>query len=206
MRELCLENFDGEVWLDVADYAGVFQVSNLGRFKRLASNTLKWNKSKLGKPFLHNTKVTEKIFKQQTDRRGYLRVKTQVDGDTVNFIVHREVAKVFLPNPENKRCVNHKDGVKCNNKLSNLEWVTDQENLVHSYVTGLHKAKTGEESIRFSGAVDAYDKETNEFICRMYGNIDMKTKGFDFRLVSAVLKGKRKSHNGCTFIKIKLGD
>jgi hypothetical protein len=101
MRELSLENFNDEVWIDVLEYEGVFQVSNMGRFKRLASNTLKWNKSKLGKTFLHNTKVCEKILKQQKDKRGYLRIKTQVNGKIVNFIVHREIAKVFIPNPEN---------------------------------------------------------------------------------------------------------
>lgn len=194
-----------EEWRSVKGYERHLQISSFGRIKRLASNTLKLNRSKLGKVFWHNTKVKEKILKQQKDRRGYHRVKTQVNGKVVNFIIHREVAKVFIPNPENKPCVNHIDGVKSNNNVPNLEWVTNQENIVHSYAIGLHKAKIGEEAGRFSGAVEAYTKDTNQFVCTMYGNLDMAANGFDYRLVSAVLKGKRKSHNGCIFIKLNLG-
>lgn len=206
MRELSLEDFEGEEWRGVTGYEDALQVSNYGRIKRLASNVLKWNKSKLGKPFLHNTKVEEKILKQQIDRCGYSNIRTQIKGIRFSSKVHRLVMTAFVPNNENKRCINHKDGVKSNNMLSNLEWVTDSENILHAIKNGLLKVKTGENAHRFSGAVDAYNKDTNEFVCRMFGNLDMKDKGFDFRLISAVLKGKRKSHNGCYFIKIEVGE
>lgn len=61
------------------------------------------------------------------------------DGVTKNLYVHKVIAEAFLPNPENKPCVNHKDGVKLNNRLDNLEWVTYSENTRHAYEIGLLK-------------------------------------------------------------------
>ena len=61
----------------------------------------------------------------------------KVDGKTVK--VHRLVAKSYIPNPQNKPEVNHKDGNKQNNHVSNLEWVTSSENGLHSYKLGLSK-------------------------------------------------------------------
>ena len=59
------------------------------------------------------------------------------------FSIHREVAKAFIPNPENKPQVNHIDGNKQNNDVSNLEWVTNSENQLHAYQLGLNKAVKG---------------------------------------------------------------
>ena len=66
------------------------------------------------------------------------------DGKDVDAFVHRLVAMTYLPNPENKPTVNHKDGVKLNNNLSNLEWATHQENVQHAFDTGLTVAQRGE--------------------------------------------------------------
>ena len=189
-----------EIWVGIKPYEKHLQVSNLGNVKRLPSNTLKWNYSKLGKPFLHNTRVTEKILKQSILRTGYKNVRSQVEGERVNIITHIEVAKAFVPNPENKPCVNHKDADKTNNNSENLEWATYEENSTHYHENKTHDT-FGSIAKAFTGSVDAYNYQTDEFVCRMFGNKDMKSKGFDFRLVSAVLKGKRNSHNNCYFVK-----
>ena len=81
----------------------------------------------------------EKILKPEIIKGGYLRVVLMKDSKYKHFSVHRIVAQLFIPNPENKPEVNHKDGNKQNNFVENLEWVTSKENIIHSYKTGLNK-------------------------------------------------------------------
>lgn len=71
---------------------------------------------------------------------------TDDDGNRRMKSVHRLVAEAFIPNPENKRTVNHKDGDKHNNVLSNLEWATYQENSQHAHNTGLNPKQSGEKN------------------------------------------------------------
>ena len=73
-----------------------------------------------------------------TNRDNYLDVSISFeDGTRKSFYVHRLVAMVYIPNPDNKPFVNHKDGNKHNNSVANLEWVTAQENTLHAVATGL---------------------------------------------------------------------
>ena len=76
----------------------------------------------------------DKILKPTTTYGGYLRLSLYTEPKVrASFLVHRLVAEVFIPNPENKESVNHKDGNKINNNLSNLEWATCGENVRHRY-------------------------------------------------------------------------
>ena len=75
---------------------------------------------------------------KQCYMRGYCRVKLYKNAQPKVFSVHRLVADAFLPNAQNKSQVNHKDGNKGNNTVSNLEWVTQSENQIHAYRTGLN--------------------------------------------------------------------
>ena len=71
------------------------------------------------------------------DRRGYRTVTLHLGRKMKTFLLHRLVAITFIPNPENKPQVNHKDGNKDNNAISNLEWATCKENIDHAIATGL---------------------------------------------------------------------
>lgn len=77
------------------------------------------------------TRSGKKIVKQ-TLSKGYYRINVKVGETHTSKAVHRLVAQAYIPNPENKPCVNHKDGVKTNNAASNLEWCTHAENTRHA--------------------------------------------------------------------------
>ncbi len=71
-------------------------------------------------------------------KAGYLRVALTKDGRTKLVYIHRVVAQTYITNPDNKPMVNHIDGVKTNNRVENLEWVTGQENHDHAATLGLY--------------------------------------------------------------------
>ena len=80
-----------------------------------------------------------RIVKHQISKNGYVRVELWADGVGKKYLLHRLLAQTFIPNPSDKPQVNHIDGDKLNNSLSNLEWVTQSENQKHAYSTGLQQ-------------------------------------------------------------------
>lgn len=81
------------------------------------------------------SKRANKLLVQKENDAGYLSIKIPIDGKNTDFYVHRLVAEIFIPNPDNKKYVNHKNSIKTDNKVLNLEWVTNQENINHAYAT-----------------------------------------------------------------------
>lgn len=109
-----------EEWRDIKEYEGFYQVSNLGRVRSI-------DRLALNKYGVRNKPLKGKILAQRT-KDGYKIVHLSVDGVDKNEQVHRLVAKAFIPNPNNLPCVNHKDEVKSNNVVTNLEWCTIEYN------------------------------------------------------------------------------
>lgn len=105
-----------EIWKDVAGYEGLYQVSNMGRVKALA-------KTRYGLTVTTKARrYPERILKIHVDRAGYCQVQLWRDGVGKMHGLHRLVAQMFIQNPKNLPCVNHKDEIKANNVASNLEW------------------------------------------------------------------------------------
>ena len=109
-----------EEWRDIVGYEGLYQVSNLGRIKSLKRVVIRKN----GKPHA----VPERIRVCTLDNKGYRLVKLHKYGVKTTCKVHRLVAASFIANPHNKEQVDHIDGNKSNNSVTNLRWCTNKEN------------------------------------------------------------------------------
>lgn len=129
-----IPSLEGEEWRDVVGYEGRYMVSNIGRVKSVGHTTI----DKRGIPrYLPSKLKSQIICKNIRHAYPYLTLCDK-DGVSKRARVHRLVAEAFIPNPDNLPQVNHKDGCKWNNHVSNLEWVTIRDNLIHSFRTGLH--------------------------------------------------------------------
>lgn len=139
---------------------------------------------------------------KQQNHKGYLRITLSKENSIKTFSVHRLVALMFIPNPENKPEVNHKWGVKTDNKASELEWNTTSENMKHAYKTGLQKTSEKQrEKAKIVGKNKAikviqYDLENN-FI-RIFASATEVERQFKIahNSISACCRGKRKTAGG----------
>lgn len=115
-------------WRDIVGYEAVYMISDCGEVL-----SLKREKAKL------------RILKFGYDRKGYRQVSLCMNSIRKQKQVHRLVAEAFLFKENNSLQVNHKDGIKTNNKIDNLEWVTGSENIKHAFRLGL-KSQRGEKN------------------------------------------------------------
>lgn len=121
-----------EIWRDIVDYEGLYQVSNLGRVRSL-DRYVKTTPNGIETTRLHKGKIlTPKINR-------YAQVALSKNGVPSYHYIHRLVAIAFIPNPDNKPEVNHINGLeKLNNCVDNLEWATRKENEQHKHANGLY--------------------------------------------------------------------
>ena len=203
-QNLELDNFPKEEWKDVENYEGLYQVSNLGRVKSLKDN---------------NGKPREKIMKQGKTKNGYLRIMLCKNGKRERFLVHRLVANAFIPNPNNFKCVNHKDEDKTNNCVNNLEWCTYQYNNTYGtcqqrrventdwkvkVANTDYKAITAKMDYKEIGRKVAeklsrqvYQYSLDGILVAIWKSIrECGRNGFNFGAVAACCRGEAKTHKG----------
>lgn len=123
-----IEDLENEIWKDIKGFEGKYQISNFGRVKSLERQIT---------PTAPNQKYKRcrtRILKTCVGAHGYFHVG--LSGR--KYCIHRLLAETFIENPNNLECVNHKDGNKLNNSLSNLEWCSYSYNNIHAFKFGLH--------------------------------------------------------------------
>ena len=174
-----------EIWKDIEGYEGLYQVSDLGRIRNFQN----------------------KIMKQHKNHKGYLIIQLSKEGRRKTLIVHRLVAKAFIPNKNNKEQINHINCNKADNNIENLEWVTTKENVVHAFK---HKLKTKEGSVKLLGkyakkgeenpkSKKVFQFDKNKKLIFVYGSVreaERKTKIYASYISQCCLK-KKEQAGGC---------
>jgi len=167
-----------EKWKDIENYEGLYQISNLGRVRRTDNG-----KERLLKPFLI---------------KGYYVVRLSKKGIAKNKSMHRLIAKAFIPNEKKYNIVDHINGIKTDNRIENLEWVTAKENTIRAWKKGLchqyYKGKFGKEHIKSKKILQIKD---NKIINEYFGSYEAERKtGIWHSSINECCKNKRKTAGG----------
>lgn len=179
-----------EEWKPIDGYVNQYFISSFGRVKSLGYNN-----------------HPEAIKAQRYPENGYLLVSLWKGNKEKKALVHRLVALAFIKNPENKKTVNHKKGIKTDNRYHQLEWATQGENARHSYKELGRKAvllgKTGKEN-RFSKPVNQYS--IDGILIGMHDSITIAAEkiGTSKRNICHALLGNQKTAGGFKWEYVKI--
>ena len=184
-----------EKWKTIRGYSGRYEVSSYGRVKSLPR--IKIRTSKCGNSYASNN--AGMILKKILINSGYEQVTLHKEGDSERILVHRLVGESFIKNPQNKPQINHKDGNKKNNSLSNLEWVTASENGLHAYrELGRIPSQLGKFSYKHPRAKAVLQKTTRGSVVKLWkcGLDAVRDGGFESSCISRCCSGKSNVHKG----------
>ncbi|CAM8225625.1 NUMOD4 motif-containing HNH endonuclease [Enterobacter rongchengensis] len=171
--------------MPIDGYEGFYTVSESGLITSLARLTS------------DGRNIKERVLKPRTVR-GYAHVTLCNENGCKQLSVHRIVASHFLGSGAEGEVVNHIDGDKLNNTVSNLEWCTHSDNNIHALTHGLRVPKSGQNHHRFSAPVIATRLSSGEEYT-LCGEKEIRGMGFDYATVRNCVAGKRKRHKGFTF-------
>ncbi len=193
---LSLVDFEGEIWKDVIGWEGEYKVSNFCRIKSLERRIDFTTKDGV-KRFLT---TPEAILKPHINGAGYPSLKLYRNSFKKGVMVHRIFGIAFIPNPENKSDINHKNGIRDYMDLSNFEWATRGENHEHKYrVLKTVHPFIGRTGIKHACSVKTcqLDIKTGDLIKVWDGMNDIqRSLGFHQANISACCRGKQKTAYG----------
>lgn len=173
-----------EIWKDVKGFEGYYMVSNLGNVKSIN----------------YGRYYGERNIKQRKHKTGYVFVSLCHDGKMLNKLVHRLVAESFMTNTDQKPCVNHIDGNKENNVVTNLEWVTRSENTLHAIDHGLRAASNmqGRTGIKNPLSKPVFQYSRDNTLIKRWDCISDAARYYDCRPCTIIncVKGRIKSCKG----------
>lgn len=177
-----------EVWKDILGYEGKYQISNMGRVKSLSREQYNgWN--------YYMSK--EMILKNIPDVYGYLTVGLYDSTKTPprkTFKIHRLVAQAFIPNHNNHPQINHKNEVKDDNRVENLEWCTNLYN--HHYGTAKQRISDKTRNHKNTSKPVLQLSFDGKIINEWKSTQDAHRSGFQQSCISRCCNGTQKSHNG----------
>lgn len=183
-----------EVWKDVKDYEGLYQVSNFGRVKSLYREF--WS----GKDHRILKKYPETLLKIWLDNGGYEYVTLCKEAKCRKYKVHRLVGEAFIPNPENKPQIDHIDTVRTNNRVENLRWATRRENNLNPITMKRYSdTKMGDKNPikKIKKKVLQIDVNTNEIIKTWDSAVDAaKAIGVDHSNIYRAIYGQLSTCRG----------
>lgn len=178
-----LYTFMEEIWKPTHIESEFYEVSNMGqvRVKDRLINIGAWGGTELRKG---------KILSKVTDIRGYHKVVMRIDGKPKKVTVHKLVSLAFIPNEHNKPAINHIDGDKTNNRVSNLEWVTNKENTHHAWDNGLMSNFGVNHAMSVLSEAQVLEIYNSDGFMKDIG----KKYGVSAQTVSSIKKGKTWNH------------
>ena len=150
-----------------------------------------------------------RVLKTQKDSKGYSRLRVTINRQKMTFKIHREVAKAYISNPDNLPQVNHINGNKDDNRVCNLEWVSNRENCLHAIKNGLWDSViegTRKENERRKKAIIGYFHTECSVGSKYFESISEAERFIGSRHIVDVLKGKRNQVKGWTFRYAEGGD
>jgi hypothetical protein len=152
-----------ESWLPVKNFENRYLISNYGNVKSLIYN---------------------KELKQFKINSGYNRIALHKDKYIKNFLIHRLVAETFIPNPNNFSEINHKNGIKTDNYVLNLEWCTSSHNKFHAFKHGLRERLYGNKNGMCKLNEEEIEKIRNEYNLT---NINQKDLAKKYKVTQAYI-------------------
>lgn len=171
-----------EVWTTIDRVGnGLYVISNIGRVRSFTS------------------KSNGAIIKQVISSNGYPLINIYTNGKRWPELIHRLVAEAFIPNPDNKPCVNHKNGIKSDNRIENLEWTTYSENSLHAFkILGRKGSAFGRFGKDHHSSVPVIQLSKDDTVIKEWDSMADAQREFniDIKNISAVCRNKRRLAGG----------